>query len=118
MNEGSTQNRENIIGRFFLKFSAFSAPSFMIFSLFSSFFCEYAWKALESNYKKELTTGQRLNGFSSRYECQQHAKIVCFFVTQNSFILVVLLVLSSKDQSCVGVALGVGVPVLEHRCTV
>jgi phage regulator Rha-like protein len=30
----------------------------------------------------------RLNGFSSRYECEQNAKIVCFFVTQNSFLLV------------------------------
>jgi hypothetical protein len=30
-----------------------------------------------------------LNGFSSRYEYEQNAKIVCFFVTQNSFLLVV-----------------------------
>jgi hypothetical protein len=33
----------------------------------------------------------RLNGFSSRNECEQNAKIVCFFVTQNSFLLVPLI---------------------------
>jgi hypothetical protein len=32
----------------------------------------------------------RLNGFSSRYEYEQNAKIVCFFVTQNSFLLVLI----------------------------
>mgnify|MGYP002810319204 CR=1 FL=1 len=59
----------------------------MIFPLFSSIFANTCGKPLSRTIKKNSRL-DRLNGFSSRYECEQNAKIVCFFVTQNSFLLV------------------------------
>ena len=59
----------------------------MIFPLFSSIFANTCGKPLSRTIKKNSRL-DRLNGFSSRYEYEQNAKIVCFFVTQNSFLLV------------------------------
>jgi phage regulator Rha-like protein len=61
----------------------------MIFPLFSSIFANTCGKPSSRTIKKNSRL-DRLNGFSSRYEYEQNAKIVCFFVTQNSFLLIVV----------------------------
>jgi hypothetical protein len=70
----------------------------MIFPLFSSIFANTRGKPLSRTIKKKSRM-DRLNGFSSRYECEQNAKIVCFFMTQNSFLLVPVTVMCVSTRS-------------------
>jgi hypothetical protein len=69
----------------------------MIFSLFSSVFANRCGKPLSQTIKTKSPL-DRLNGFFSRYECEQNAKIVCFFRDSKQFSTGTVLALGTPTQ--------------------